>query len=494
MREIFKLKIWRTSLVVIAAIVLVSSAVVFYELKKEIKISQAGAGHNVMGFAWSSNIGWISFNDLNCDIDGDGIYNDGGLNGCPNDNSAVFSYGVNVDLGSVSPTFEELSGFAWSKNIGWISFDKAVAGNPPGAPYNAAETFMAKLDTGTGEFSGWARALSACQDDLWDGTKCTGSGAGNRSGGWDGWIKLRKDPADPGFDYGVFLNGADFEGWAWGGNVAGWISFNSSNTGAVNPYKVYFSNNSPTVTPAAPSIPTNWCASSPGSITLPWAFDDAEDGAGNQTAYQIKLTRNPGGAVCDSGKQGSPAAPDSTGSLSGAEINLFAGCANFINYGNYTYDWDIAVWDSSDAPSAVVNGISFGPTPDHQYPTACFTYSAPSDPPKQFEDVTFNPACSATYNGTPIDENIDLAWIWDYTVGDYTIDVNFPAPDVYPLSPPGPIPPQVIHAYLTEDTFTVNLRVTDSAGFSCWASQHTPTGTKDVPIGENMPEWNETMP
>jgi len=233
MRKIFKLKIWKTSSITIAAIILISSAVVFYELKKEIKTSRAGAGHNIFGWAWSSTIGWISLNDLNCDVDGDGKYNDGGLNGCPNDDSDVFPYGVNVDLNLASLTFEEISGQAWSENIGWISFDRALTGAPPGAPY-VADAFIAKVDNGTGKLYGWARALSACQDDFWDGTKCTSNEAGNKSGGWDGWIKLRKDPTDGGPDYGVSLNGNSFTGWAWGGGtnaeeaVIGWISFDSA--------------------------------------------------------------------------------------------------------------------------------------------------------------------------------------------------------------------------------------------------------------------------
>ena len=60
----------------------------------------AGTGDNVSGFAWSENIGWINFNGSN--------------------------YGVNV-----SPLNGKLSGFAWSENIGWISFNESDTGAPP---------------------------------------------------------------------------------------------------------------------------------------------------------------------------------------------------------------------------------------------------------------------------------------------------------------------------------------------------------------------------
>ena len=242
-------------------------------------------------------------------------------------------------------------------------------------------------------------------------------------------------------------------------------------------------NTDPTVIPAAPSIPTNWCASSPGSIKLPWAFSDTEDDPAGipQTAYRIDLSRSDGN-TCTSGKQGSPAVPDDTGNLSGAEINLFPGCANFIDYGNYTYNWSMTVWDSADTQSVTVGGTPFGPTPIHQYPTANFSYSPPL-PLIQFQNITFDPLTapndSQAYGGASI-----VSFEWDFEDDGVVNDVTFPPP----------ADPTVVHFYSVEDTFTIDLRVTDSDGFNCWASQHTPVNTEDITIGENMPEWNETMP
>jgi len=86
---------------------------------------EAGAEHNVSGWAWSENVGWISFNSTNCDVDGDGVYegsNEGGgatpaPTDCPS-SGTVNSYGVKID-----PSTGGFSGYAWSENIGWINDD-----------------------------------------------------------------------------------------------------------------------------------------------------------------------------------------------------------------------------------------------------------------------------------------------------------------------------------------------------------------------------------
>lgn len=152
----------------------------------------AGPEHNVSGWAWSENIGWVSFNS-----------SDSGAGGGAD-------YGVNIDEST-----GVMSGYAWSENIGWISFNAAdLASCPSGA-------CEAKVDTacagGNCEVSGWARVLA-------------------NGGGWTGFVSLR------GADYGVYIDPAtkDFHGWAWSDMVLGWLSFNSANPGAGGgPYKVY---------------------------------------------------------------------------------------------------------------------------------------------------------------------------------------------------------------------------------------------------------------
>jgi len=89
------------------------------------------------GYAWSSNIGWISFN--NCTS---------ATTGC-----SGFSYGVSMDPTNISGYYN-LSGYAWSSNIGWISFT-----NGDLSASSCLTTCQPKVNVTTGAFSGWAKAL-----------------------------------------------------------------------------------------------------------------------------------------------------------------------------------------------------------------------------------------------------------------------------------------------------------------------------------------------
>jgi len=116
-----------------------------------------------------------------------------------------------------------LHGYALT-NYGWLSFDpQDLNGCPSGtcAPSVASN--------GNGQVSGWAKFLTA------DPTE----------GSWSGWVSLRdttNNPSQWGLCYGDALdaNGATcagnggtsnnkFTGFAWGGNVTGWLGFNNAN-------------------------------------------------------------------------------------------------------------------------------------------------------------------------------------------------------------------------------------------------------------------------
>lgn len=157
------------AIVAVAGLSMVSS----FNLQK-IKKAEAGAGDNVSGYAWSENIGWINFNNLS--------------SGGPVD------YGVRIDL--VTGNF---SGYAWSENIGWIQFNPS--GDYPGTPYNSVKV---DLNASPRKVSGWAKVLAF-------------------GDGWDGWIKFD----DYGSSSSYIDNNGDFHGWAWGGDVVGWISLNN---------------------------------------------------------------------------------------------------------------------------------------------------------------------------------------------------------------------------------------------------------------------------
>lgn len=152
----------------------------------EIPKAEAGASDNVSGFAWSENIGWISFNNTS--------------------DGSVTSYGVKVNTDN-----GDFSGNAWSENVGWISFDRANIGNPPGAPFNGGSGPVAQVNLATGNVTGWARVLSQMSEG-------------------DGWIKL----SDSTWTNGVKISPSDgkFSGYAWSSDSVGWISFNCSTDGS----------------------------------------------------------------------------------------------------------------------------------------------------------------------------------------------------------------------------------------------------------------------
>lgn len=162
--------------------------------------TSVAVGQDLSGYAWSDTVGWISF-------------------------SGAMTSGVKYST-KIDPATGAFSGDAWSSGldvsvtpnqggVGWISFNRSETGNPPGPPDTGVGP-IAKVDTATGNVTGWARALSACNNNLVDALgNCTGSGAGDTAGGWDGWIKL----SDSTWTNGVKIDPAtgNLSGYAWGG-------------------------------------------------------------------------------------------------------------------------------------------------------------------------------------------------------------------------------------------------------------------------------------
>ncbi|PJB98844.1 MAG: hypothetical protein CO078_00660 [Candidatus Nealsonbacteria bacterium CG_4_9_14_0_8_um_filter_36_17] len=202
--------------------------------------------HNVWGWAWSENIGWISFScedTMPVGVEGP-------------------DYGVDIDRATGL-----FSGYAWSENIGWIRFnpppDPTYSNNYPAIPY-----YSARVSTTTGEVSGWARACAGTANP-----DICATGTNPAAGGWDGWIKLR----GPNY-YGVWIDTsvspAEFRNWAWSDMVVGWLRF------------------------AGPVINANGLAAS-------WAMDEGNEGyiydsSGNNSTGTIS-----GAAWTTSGKYGS---------------------------------------------------------------------------------------------------------------------------------------------------------------------------------------------
>ncbi len=155
-----------------------------------VSMARAAATDNLSGYAWSSTIGWVS---MNCTTGG---------------NCGTSNYGVKIDGNGL------MSGYAWSSNAGWVSFNTADLAGCPTAPCEA------RFNQTTGFATGWARALA-------------GTGPSYEIGGWGGWLHLA------GTGHQVKAVGCSWEGYAWGGGstenaaTVGWLSFKGSNYGVI---------------------------------------------------------------------------------------------------------------------------------------------------------------------------------------------------------------------------------------------------------------------
>ena len=119
--------------------------------------TKAGLEHSGQGWLWggtgdgagnSTGLGWISMNNANPTAGG------------------TVSYGVNI------PSADgPLSGYAWSENVGWVSFNESDLSGCPNGACLARRT--------ANNIDGWARIISIKD-----------AAAVGNSGGWQGWIKL----------------------------------------------------------------------------------------------------------------------------------------------------------------------------------------------------------------------------------------------------------------------------------------------------------------
>lgn len=128
---------------------------------------------DLSGYAWSGNVGWISFN-------------------VPTNGAAIQTNGT-------------LTGYAWSEHVGWIQFG-GLSGCPSGS-------CTARINFDTNEFTGWGRAL-------------------NYGDGWDGWLSLSSANQTGSPAYGISLNNSGtFQSgsYAWSDMVMGWTSFSAVN-------------------------------------------------------------------------------------------------------------------------------------------------------------------------------------------------------------------------------------------------------------------------
>lgn len=336
------------------------------------KKAKAGSADNVYGWAWSENIGWISFNSTNCDNSPeDGVTDNAKYSQCPV-GMIISDYGVNVDFTS-GPNSGKLSGYAWSENIGWIDF-------APLGPYPLSPNYSACLDLpgsgqvcdGVGDYklSGWVRALAA---------------SSAQSGDWDGWLKL----SGPGYGVSLSTTTEEMEKWSWGGDdtsteaVIGWISFNCKdrNYCPTVDYKVETEISLPPDVPSGLSTDQNSCAwgtipqAADGfSVTFEWDYA----GVNPQAAYEIWVDDNSSftsvnkfnNLVLGSGTSYvlKPADDDDSNWISKLSWST-------------TYYWKVRVRDTKNNMSSWSDYQSFA-TPAHAAPDVNFTPFPESPPAK----------------------------------------------------------------------------------------------------------------
>jgi len=195
-------------------------ALVFVFLPFWPSVVSASATDNMSGWAWSSNIGWISFNNTSGGGSIDyGVHKAPDGRFCGNDSCS-------------------LPGYAWSSNIGWIKFG-GLSDFPTGGGTSSQN---AQLVGNT--LIGWARA-------------CAGTATGDcstmtsRTDGWDGWISLS------GTGYGVTFDSGtqSFASYAWGSDVIGWVDW-SGVIGSAATYTVTasVSGSNGTISPATQAV------------------------------------------------------------------------------------------------------------------------------------------------------------------------------------------------------------------------------------------------
>ncbi|HRY62257.1 MAG TPA: hypothetical protein P5056_00570 [Candidatus Paceibacterota bacterium] len=195
-------------------------------------IAQSGS-NKLSGWAWSSNVGWISFNSDDCTTSANFINNACGGNGIK---KLVDSSGTPITYGVTLDSSNNLVGYAWNPDLGYIYFggDSDNAGGIESAPEAPKTWARLSGNAVNSQITGWARACSVFASG------CNGALKSNiQRGDWDGWIKMSDDAGT--IKYGAYIkdiatNGQKiFGGFAWGGGsnpamsssaqFPGWINF-----------------------------------------------------------------------------------------------------------------------------------------------------------------------------------------------------------------------------------------------------------------------------
>jgi len=457
MQDYFRKKTWVITTLMFIIAFGSSFAIVYYEFgfSKNIKFSRADASNNMSGYAWSANVGWVSFN-------------------CTNDDSCgVSNYGTSLD--SVTSHF---SGYAWNSSVGWISFNETT---PPdnysfntncktSGSCNSSNNCTACYNPTDNKVYGWAKILSL---------------------GDNGWIKFND----------AWTNGVSIDsdsgsliGYAWNGNDdgsgIGWLSFSCDNESScgTSDYRVLASFSS---RPSATNLTApNWSFAQAGQYgalqaKLGWIFNDADAGA-SESAYQIiaNTSNSISSPIFDSGKCLGYNNPTNKCIIDIGVGQLPLDSAITLTY-NTPYYWWVKVWDNTNTSSSLTQYNSDQDTPaeaddgspltfttyKHEMPDVNFNQSPTS--PAQGQDITFSDNSQVYLNAAPsAPVNCSEAlcdWEWS-VVGDATIANPTASTTKIVVNSPGGV--------------TVTLKVTDNEGYYTLFS-------KAININNQAPNWKE---
>jgi len=501
-------------------------------------------GDNVSGFAWSSTIGWISFNASNCDSEdpGDGNTDTGNYSNCPTGQSTPAppnDYGVHIDR--TRADLGNFSGYAWSSNVGWVSFqdtapDYSFNSNCNNPNCTSGNNCSACFNYYENKTYGWAHILAL---------------------GDDGWVKLNNDSSDPVAwqSLQIDLRTATTSGWAWNEGTPdntgiGWISYNSSdcdtnNNGYVDsgmcggddssdvvvPYGVTAEVN--TVPEARNLTAPNWnqanaCPNVPNApnygnargAVLTWDFVDPDPSASG-TAYHLVVSEEGGSDIIDTCKCDGLNSCANGGDPSYCRITLacMSSSGSTCYYRLYesdleydtSYEWQVTVWDNYDISSTTEyyeandSGVIPGTNAEdgdpetfttyaHEFPEPYFEWF-PQDP-STGEEVKFTDTSIYHDYDTPTSDTVvacdedgggdDVCheWDWNPTGG-------------YLVHPPSDSSEELIMFESTGD-WGVDLTVTDEDGYFCSTSTNLSGGAGEsgseeegVEVKEDLPGWRE---
>lgn len=422
------------------------------------KFAKADTSDNLIGYAWSENIGWVSFNCMNrhqfcandlsvmCDTDSDCVT--AGVGGVCANECSNSNYGVNVAADG------SFSGYAWSPNVGWISFD-------PAGPYPQLPDTSVRYDSGTGQVTGWAKIIGLNDN---------------------GWMKMSGSWTD-----GVSMNNYIFHGWSWNegndGSGMGWLSYNCEDNGAggCNAGSTYqvFMNQIPTVSNLG-TIDSIYCDSNgiKKDVIEPllrWSFND-DNSQDTQLAYELILSAN--------SDYSSPLI--STGKvINSASAQYQVDTSDGLNY-NTLYYWEVRVWDNHNFASDWAQS-SFT-TGKHAYPDVVTASWDPAEP-SALADVFFA-AEAKTYNNNAVPSN---AWtIYSNDTNPYSVSSSTESSldlggGVIQSDTSNVGPMQFQSGGVGVNAKQVTVQVSDTDGYTC-------AKVFDVDAIISRPLWQEVQP